>query len=423
MYSFWEDKPIKVNYDKKIEPRKILDNDNLLNYLKDDLDHIKERLENFPKNLKYTLHFSEMLSVDEKMEIIDFINKHYFNKYDYFILSYNYDLFNFFFREAVLIKFYIEDQQIGMIIGKKKHINIKGAAFNCFEGNFLCLAEKFRNMHISSYMMDILAKISVEKYNINICYYTIHKEIKSRSFCKKIMNYIPVNIENLYDINFFSNRYPIETFKKSYENCHDTRLEILTQNIIYINSGLVKKVGGGELLNSLANLEDIINKKKLVKMINDYHEKKYDIFDYISEDEFSKMLMNKAFHHFMLVDNNDITDYICFFRLDYTNNTNNQILKNGFLFLNVFDMKDSVFDMKDDVFDMKDNVFEYKIKKSLILKSIIKYCRENLIIDMILSPCVFDDIKMLRDNSSFNYYMYNMEMPYIENELNGMVTI
>lgn len=388
MLSFWENKPLKVNkHYKNIEPIHILDNNNLLKFIDNELGKM-------PIKLKYTKHFSEEMGYNEKIEVLNFINTNYNSSDDEYKIFYSYDIFDFFFTNAVLIKFYLEEDnnlQVGMVIGKKKNITIGNKIILCMEGNFLCVIEKFRNLHISSIIINILTKKSIEMYGINCSYYTIGKNIKSPSFCNKQIHYIPINIDNLYDIKFLSNKYQIEVYKNLYDKYNFNNLSKKENSkLLYINGDLTK-------------LKDIYI-EIIFEMIKSYSKKNYYIFDNISIEELSELFMNKTFHHFLFFDkNNNITDYICLFRLDYSK-TKHNFIKNGFVF-----------------FDIRNNTCQDNISSSM--KYVVKYCHENNIIDMIITNKIYDNMYTIKTNNILNYYMYNIELSYTEPHFNGLVTI
>jgi hypothetical protein len=389
MSSFWINNPVKIRNDFG-ENKILLDNNSLLKKINTDIEKSTFKLD-------YTVSSSENLDKNDKLKILEFINKNYSKKNTSFRLSYSYDLFDFFFKDSIVIKFYpngknkTDENIIGIIIGKRKTIFINEKIdkfighkeYHCIEVNFLCLIEPLRNLHISSMMINILTKKCIEYFDINIAYYTIGTSIKSPSFCTKYMYHIPINIELLYELEFIS------TLDKNKYNFK----EIKDLELIYINGTSSKEFSKELIFNSIV----------------EYSIKNYDIFDNIKLDDIKNIFSNKAFHNFLFVDKSNLSvkNYFCFFDLNSIEKDTGKTLKNGFLFIMFLDKLDKLH------------------KSSEYLQMIIDYCNINQIFDILTltNMSSFSNIEYIEGAGILKYYMFNMELNKYKDERNGLVTI
>jgi hypothetical protein len=401
MSSFWIDKPVKIRDSivSNFSENKILLNKEAL------LQKIDKELEKSTIKLDYSINISENLDKNDKLQILEFINKNYSKKNNLFNLSYSYDLFDYFFTESIVITFYPVGKEnsyqniIGIIIGKKKKLYLKEEdsykEYNCIEVNFLCLIEKLRNLHVSSIMINILTKKCIELFNINIAYYTIGHDIKSPSFSTKYMYHIPINTELLYDLEFIP--------KEDKDQFNQVNLGKDNEyELIYINGGKTSK-NQYEIQDICINIYD---------SVLNYSKHNYDIFDHISLDNIRHIMKNMSFHNFLFVSNTKTTqisvkNYFCFFNLDSLEKNTNKTLTNGYLFIMFLDNST-------------------RNSHSRCLQMIIDYCYKNQIFDMITLTNIlthFDGIKYIEGAGLLKYYMFNMEINKYDESRNGLVTI
>jgi hypothetical protein len=165
-------------------------------------------------------------------------------------------------------------------------------------------------------------------------------------------------------------------------------------------------------LEYYTNIDDI----NTINIIHDnllaYNEKKHDIYEYKSKTDIMKMLTNPIFHKFIIKNKTgQIVDFICLYNLDTYNTITKTSSRNGHFY--------SMF--------LNDNSTSYM---SYILEIVSEYCYKNNIFDLLtimnilnVKPEEYKFYKLLRGSASLYYYVYNIEVPYIQSHKNGLVTI
>ena len=119
------------------------------------------------------------------------------------------------------------------------------------------------------------------------------------------------------------------------------------------------------------------------------------------------MFKNDNFYHFIVRnEKEEIINYVCMFRLDYYNKTNNSYYRNGYIYKMFFN---------------DDNIINS-------MELINEYIHNNNIFDIITCVEIFNNneyklMNYFKSVNSLNYYFYNINNILIENHRNGIVTI
>jgi len=367
--SFWVKQPLNIN---DTSAKQILDGIQLL-----------EKTNTIIKESKSKLDYT-VATLDENTlnTAFDFINEHYSTS-DSSRLLYSKQLLRYFLHDSLLIFFQPigKSDIVGLIVGKKKLIQIEQQEFSVIDVNFLCLKKKLRNISLAPFMIAVLTKESLTRLNISLAHYTISARINSPCFGKKQLYHRPINIAHLVNSGFF--KVSIPNFERIYNTFTNTT------EPLYLNDIIPNK----ELIN---NLDEIISL---------YNKKTYKIFDIKS---IGSVLENPMFHSFAFWEQDTVCDFISIFRLDSQAKTGDTY-KNGYLY----------------IVALKSQEPEH-IEK--IFNSVAKYCYEHKIVDMLtlsdLFPnTIYNQIKFTPGTGILNYYVFNMDMICIENSKNGLITI
>ena len=386
-HSFWMNKPVYVEQKQINKCEQILTNDELLKYISNELENTRIKLNYSIKNLN-------QLSETEQYKILNFINANYISSTDNdFKLLYSLDLLKYYADNALLIEFYPKSNSynnvVGYIIGKSHETIIDQKNINCLEVNFLCIIPELRNLGLSGFMINTLTKESILNYNISVAHYTIFSEIKSPHFSKKKIYYRIINIPKLLNTGFINNDANIPLYKKIY-NTFSYRKN--NTNIVYING------------NDHENVNDHFIDTLYNRYI-EYAHNTYDIYNYISFEDFKKTFYNKSFHHFIIYNNSgEIVAYVCMFNINILNTHTNLTYNSGYLY-NMF--------------------FEIQIEDTL--EYIHEYIYNNDIFDVITFTDIFyfdyNNIKCIPGSGYLHYYLFNSKVKKIENYKNGLITI
>jgi glycylpeptide N-tetradecanoyltransferase len=296
-------------------------------------------------------------------------------------LVYSKELIQYFLKDSILVFFTPrgqKDKNVGLIVGKRKTICIENTPYEMIDVNFLCLVKKLRKLKLAPYLIAVLTKLSVEKLNISLAYYTISARINSPCFGKKQMYHRPVNIAHLVNSGFF--KVSIPNYERIYNN--------------FLNTKTAK------YLHNILPDKDLI--ENIETLLLNYNIKTYNIYETVSVTD---ILTNKAFHSFAFYDNNKLTDFISILRLD-SQMKQEATYKNGYLFITA----------------AQTNTLE------TIINSVVKICKENNIVDVLTLSDIFpkeiySKIKFTPGTGILNYYIFNMDIITVENIKNGLVTI
>jgi glycylpeptide N-tetradecanoyltransferase len=384
-YSFWINKPITVSKNCKFE--NILSSNELLNKLNKEIE-----LNRF--QLDYSVIESKDLTIDKITNIVNFININYItSKDDLLKYVYTNELFSFYCNNALILEFYPKGNNtiIGYIIGKRSDISLYNKILQSSEVNFLCVVPRLRNIGISSYMINVISKEIVLKYDINSAHYTIGTKIKSPYFGEKILYHRCINIPQLLKTQFLAD-YNENVLIKMYNTFSYSDKFKSIHKIKYINNQDVNDNLIDELYNTYI----------------EYCKNTYEMYEVITLCEFKKTFTNKMFHHFIIYRNEEIVSYICFFRLDSYNKNTKSIFRSGFYYYMFLKDKESINFI---------NSFEF----------INEYIYKNDIFDVLTLSDIFkinyNEIKFIKGTGILRYYFYNIKCPLVQNDKNGLITI
>lgn len=423
--SFWKNKPVSVKHFQenfKFNSRLIVTADTLLENSSKEIDKSKIKLE-YDLLLKPTDY--------EKQQMLKFINENYGDNKSSLVLSYSKELFDSFIKpDNLCIVFYATgnrnpdkinfEKMIGVIIAKRHELFIRDYSdkitsenqmgfkkYNCIDVDFLCLVKQLRNMHVSSYMINVVTKECMIQYDKDVAcaVYTVNKSLKSDSFCKKSYFHRPINIENMLKSEMLS-----ITDDETYT--YEDSLKLLKR--VYNSFSYPKDFFRNITLKSFNVLDQYDNLfvDKLYDKLVDYSSTHYDIFECKSKDEFIEILNNPIFLKFITVDeNNNVLDFICLFQLDTYNTKLNTKSRNG----NVYCMFLETYS---------------NTRLSYLLEAITEHCYKNDIYDVITVMNIFDAnpnsynaFKLLKASADLYYYLYNIEVTQISPHKNGLITI
>ena len=407
--SFWSNKPLKLNDNVIDNNTYILDSYALLLNINNEIS-----------NSKISLDYHLIVSPDDllKTQLLEFINNNYNGIDSKFTLNYSKELFNYYITpDTLCILFYPNNKKpqnistqnmVGFICGHPEIIYIKEnntfKQYKTIDVNYLCLIKSIRNLHISSYMINILTKRCILKFNkqINCALYTIGKPIKTPSFSSKTFYYRPINIENLTTSKLLNLDHDVSILKKMFETFDFDKDFLKNYKFIHLTKGYLDK-----------------NQQTLTNIVNEIHDKliyinqvNYYIFDYKSKQDIRNILLNESFYNFIIINTktNEIEDYICLYNLITKNTVNNISSRNAYFYI--------FMTLKND--DYKFNIIEY----------ISEYSFKNNLFDMITVMDIMEKgylkdkhFKLLNSSTKLYYYMYNLQLSEIEPFKNGLITI
>lgn len=379
---FWSNKPVKIC-------NNISSSDLVICSKEDILINVNKEIQENRFKLDYSILEGNNLTSNKIHNIVEFINMNYVeSKCDSFKLIYTDELFSFYCKDSIILEFYPENNKkiVGYVLGKKTTISLYNSIFDTSEVNFLCIIPNLRSLGLSSYMLNVLTKEIILKYNVTTSHYTISAPIKSPYFGEKRFYHRFINTDNLYKIKFISsinNVYNTFNYNKQYHYHYKLK---------YIN-------GHG--------INDDLGTSLYDKYIS-YCKSTYDIYDIVDYQEFNKSFSNNMFHHFIIYsESEEIVSYVSLFRLDTFNNNIKISVKAGYYYYMFFEDKSKII-----------NDLEY----------INKYIYDNSIFDILTFSDIFDiDYEntncIIKGSSILRYYFYNMKIPCIINCRNGMITI
>lgn len=406
--SFWLNKPLELNSN--------VTNDYILN-----TDVLLSKIDNEISNSKILLDYHIVTSPDNflKSHLLEFINNNYNGINSKFTLNYSLSLFNYYITPNTLcILFYpikkkpqniTTQNMVGFICGRPETIYIKDnntfKQYKTIDVNYLCLIKKLRNLHVSSYIINILTKECLLKFNklINCALYTIgNQSIKSPSFSDKTFYHRPINIKNLINSNLLNFDKDVSYLKHIFETFDFDKNFLKNYQFIHLTKPYLNQ-----------------NQERLKYIVNEIHDKllhvnklNYDIFDYKSKSDITNILLNDSFYNFIIInpETNEIKDYICLYNLVTKNIDNNIPCTNGYFYI--------FMTLEND--EYKFNIIEY----------ISKYSYENNLFDMITVMDIMENgylkdkhFKILNGSTKLYYYIYNIRLQEIQPFKNGLITI
>jgi ribosomal protein S18 acetylase RimI-like enzyme len=376
---FWSNKPVQISIDGNYT--------NIYNK-EDILSKVNKEIEENRFKLKYHVLDGNDLTSNKIHEIVEFINMNYVESTrDSFKLIYTDELFSFYCKDSIILEFYPVSTNatkiVGYVVGKKSKISLYHSIFDSSEVNFLCIIPTLRSLGLGSYMLNVLTKEIILKYNVTTSHYTISAPIKSPYFGEKKFYHRFINAHNLHKIKFISKMYNSYNIFNYDKDCNYI--------LEYIN-------GHG--------INDELGKSLYDKYIF-YCKNTYDIYDVVDYEEFNKSFSNNIFHHFIIYsESSEVVSYVSLFRLDTFNNNMKMGVKTGYYYYMFFDDKSKIA-----------NDLEY----------INKYIYDNCIFDILTFTDIFDvdyeSMNYIKGSSLLRYYFYNLNIPLINNKKNGMITI
>lgn len=364
--SFWEKKPLSTSKDiTKLSI--ILERDEILDVIEGDIRKLNEKIK-----LKYKIvNFQN----DEQNEILEFINENYKTSNTNLMLQYSKELIEYFIgKEHVIIKFYTaSDKLVGVIVGALKKIWVDGKVVYCIEVDFLCLVSQLRNIHVSSYMISILSRECIFKYDVGLAFFTVGKDISNNKFCTKNYYHKVLNSDIMKEVGLLYESYNVKNSMTKNNNIRIVKTET----------------------------------KEITRKLDEYNKRQYKIFEIKDEDDVERMVENKCIYTF---ETDDGDNMITIYQLDTLNTSNNKKCRNGYIYCCYF----------------KNNDKEYI---NDIIDKVCKYCYKEDIFDMITIVDFKSDDKefeykgFIQGTGSLNYYMYNAEIFKMNPKDNGLVTI
>ena len=406
--SFWSNKPLQLN-------NTIDNNSYILN-----IDNLLLSIDKEISNSKTSLDYHVITSPDNllKSELLQFINNNYKANDSSFTLNYSLSLFNYYITSNTLcILFYPHKKKpetittqnmIGFICGRPQIIYVKDECsfkqHQTIDVNYLCLIKQLRNFHVSSYIINILTKQCILKFNkqINCALYTIGgNPIKTPHFSNKTFHHRPINIENMINSKLLDLNQHTTVLKQMFEIFDFDKDFLKNYKFLHLTKNYLNK--NQDILTDI--IDSIHDKLLNINQVN------YDIFDYKSKADITNILLNDSFHNFVIInpETNEIKDYICLYNL-VTKNTNNNIFsRNGYFYI--------FMTLENDQY--KFNLIEY----------LSKYCFENDLFDLITVMDIMQNgyqknhFKIINTSTQLYYYMYNLKLSYIQPFKNGLITI
>jgi hypothetical protein len=353
----------------------------------DALDKINKELEAAKIKLDYTVLEGADTTPEKRKEILTFINQNYLNT-EYSRVEYSSSILDYYLRDSLALIFHPKgrhDTMVGLIILRRKNLQIYNTVSSISEASFLCLVPKLRSLHLAPYIIGICVREGILKQNTSKAYYTIADPIKSPSFGRKYVYYRPVNI----DIAIKSNILPSNVNKKM--------LKIQYNNFTDISA--LKYISGKEDQELVSTLQE---------KILDYSKKTYNIFDHKPKQDIEAILRCPAFHIFLFYNEADITNIICMNEVEIFS-PGGDSYKMGYIYINIFS--------------------DYSTKHiRRIIDSVAAYCLKHKVVDNIavLDNFPIDnytDVNFFKVESSLAYYIYNMNTAPVDNKKNGIIMI
>lgn len=287
-------------------------------------------------------------------------------------------------NNGMVFIFYRDLEKIGYIITKKKNITIHNNKKDIIEVSFLCLLKKYRNLHITPYIVNIIVKESILRYNISINIYSISSSINSIPYCIKNLYHRPIKINNLIQNKFLIEKDNYSSFEKFNKSKY---------TVVYYNNKIP----------NVTTLYKIFTKLKKFKKNN------FKMFENITMKELIKLFNNDSFEHFLFYDKNDnIIDYICNYIITIKTEFgtyNNSILYHFFI----------------------EDYTLNNINKAI--ESICEFHSINDIVDVFSFHDIFNtnnyllDLNCLKGEGNTNYFIFNYKMYTIKNSQNSIVHI
>lgn len=394
---FWKSQPLDVNCTK--ESKIVSDRTSLMLQINKNI-----------KEFNYSLRHEELDLEDDIIleSVTDFINDCYEKDSDSTHLIYKKEVVKFFAsNNYIALGFYPKkcNKMIGFVIGSKQKLCYNGNGngnlddvkkYNTVEVNFLSLKKVFHNMHMSSYMIAVLSKLCIEKFDTECAVYTTSQWLNGKYYTQKNYYHRLLSVEKIYKKSVFT----------------DNRIKVV-KNIC--NSFNYTYLFDRELhyYNVKHNKLDDENVIDLVLLnLNGFYKKNNILYLEKTKEDMLDIIQNPYFHIFILrnKETNEM-DAICYFNIDVNNKRTTTLTKDGYLYWYFFtSMK------KKHVHNILEYINEYIYKNGIF--DIITVC----------DPFGFDEkmytlMKFTKGKGLLNYFAYNLSIPTIEPKKNGLFTI
>ncbi|NBV77666.1 hypothetical protein EBR66_05900 [bacterium] len=357
---FWQQQPLSC---ERADIQPILSRDALL-----------EQVESQRKQSKYTLTYEVLtdITVEQRTHILDFINTYYLITEKGSVI-YSHELLQYFLQDSIIIRFFKKPADtLGIIVGKKKRLQIYATPIETIEVNFLSLHPKLRSLHLAPYMIQTLTRETILRLSIHTAFYTVGTRIQSPMFGTKVFYHRPICIETLAAAGFFSK--DISRFKKQF-NTFSATIEPR-----YIHGSDPEYAG------------------QLAEGLKRYSEKTYSIFNIYTREEINAMFSCPVFHTFVFED--DCVILYCI----QNKSVNGYAYTNAVIYVSMIDTT----------------------RTKRILDSIAQYCLRHHIADIITFSDIFAQkhaLNCVEGTGVLHYYAFNMNMHPIENSRNALVTL
>jgi len=406
--SFWKNKPATIAPESPVTTIKT--GDELMKLVSDEIE-----------NSKIKLDYQIINNCETDLQpVADFINQNYMQINSQHMLTYSLEMIRFFLgdpetaaSDSLVLVFYqkssntpdtpdvcTQNREIaGVVCGSKHILRVRrNDSLECMDINFLCVARQLRNMHVSSYMINVITRECVERLGVICAGYTTSATLNIPHFSKKYYYHRLINIDKTIQTQLLSEELDTQITRKVYNSFnYQTRFK-QEYTLEYYNTNVVPIVD--------PNVVSCITQR-----LQQYSRKNYDVYFEKSLREIQMLLDNPDFHVFLFRCGDQITDFVSFFDVNTLCLSNGASCRNGYMYYYFFSKN---------TLGHKGNVMEM----------IAEYCYKHSIFEMLtvcdpfgLNSSEYKTIKLLRGTGSLNYYMYNMQMHQIENENNGLVTI
>ena len=247
------------------------------------LDKIEHEMKLAPIEIEYQVTTSDF----DLPFLKTFFDQHY-SKVKYPLQFYDW-YFNH--NDTILFHFYNSDGIIGYIVARNKKFVINRNPIQAMEISFFCICPRLRHIHLAPYLLNILIKECIERYNISIAFYSIIAPIKSLHYVQKLIYHRPINVKRLLENDFLDTTFDNSIFY-SFDVHSDTK-------VIYLHKKSPQKL----FINRL--------QQKYDKFVKD----NFKIYETIN---LTNLFSSNLFHHFIFYDTlGSVTGFFCICTLDF----------------------------------------------------------------------------------------------------------
>lgn len=383
--SFWKTKPLQVS-SKSIVPSYILDKSSLIKKISEELQATKISL------------VSEVLDINvNRTTILQFINENY--EYDNvpYKLQYTEELFAYFCgSEYVALGFYHKTTMVGFMVGSVKNMVARNMPneFQTVEVNFLCLVKQLRNLHVSSFMVNVMSKECLTRFEkVNSSFYTVGKKLNTSNFSNKQYYHRPVDISKMLEAGLLASWYDVPVYRRVWADFNYNYTLKLRKTLYRIRN-------------------EYEGQDELVEKLYEYYMQNYDIFDVKSKYDISEMLKSECFQCFLTKDKwGNVCDFVSFYTLDTLSVKSKTVCTGAYFYCGFFESDDLR-----SKFDILELIGEYFSEHDQVHMMII--------MDLFgLAPTEYMSRKYIMGSADINYYFYNLRTNVVLSQKNGLVTI